>query len=227
MEYLYAPYNPEQYATNLLTDQSRSRLKWENSNGQEVLILQTPFGCNGCSDAKPLLDKDGTVIEAVCRALGEMELNENDFNEVFPGVWVRFVTAAAKARLQGCPLHGEASTYSVFACSRKEDVCTVYAPQIQAMISPFCDVPLEASIEICRDTYSVRRMFRTVEQETGFFRITFPEELAQGFVDGTIQLCIGDTRIPITQKAIETGTVYVKTEVKPELQSSNKGLKLK
>ena len=222
MTYTYAPSNSNRFATNLMADKQKNRLTWDSSSGQEVLILQTPFGVNGGSSAKELCGEDRSVIECVCQKLETMTLEQNDYTEIFPGVWARFVTAADKVRL-GCPMHGEACTYSVYACDRDGEACLVYAQKDQAMISPFCNVPMEIYIEAEEDTVTKRSLFSRIEVPTGFYKICFPDNLLDGFTERTLWMYVDDVKLPVTREMVETGTVYVQTDVCPTFESDNRG----
>ena len=225
MTYTYAPNNPGRFATNLLADRQKNRLTWDSSGGQEALILQTPFGFNGGSSASELCGMDGSIIECVCQKLGSMTPEDGAYTEVFPGVWARFVTPVEKVRF-GCPMHGAACSYSVYACDRLGEECLVYAPRDGVMISPFCDVPLEIHIEAEPD--AVRRGFgpfsRTVA--TGFYKIRFPANLVDGFAEGTLWMNVDGTELPVTREMAETGTVYVRTNSRPTFRSDNRGHRL-
>ena len=226
MEYIYAPFNPERFATDLQFDRQSNTLNWTNGKGQEVLILQTPFGQRATDAADLIPGREGSVAEAVCVRLADVELVENDFTEIFPGIWARFVSAAAKVRMKGCPLHGEASSYTVLACDRDGSTCKIYAPQDSAMHVSFCDIPLEVHIEIERDIEVVKKLFGMREIDTGFFKVHFPASLAKGYLDGTIRLVVEGIRIPVTKQMVSNGTVYIKTEIKPEIDTCNVGLKI-
>lgn len=222
MLYTYAPGRPDRFATNLLSDRQRNRLTWDSSGGQEVLILQTPFGYNGGSSAGELCGEDGSIIECVCRRLCSMTPEAQAYTEVFPGVWVRFVTPAERAR-HGCPMHGEACVYSVYACDRDGDRCVVYAPGQQAMISPFCSVPMEIHIEAEADAETRRVLFSKIERPTGFYKVRFPDSLLDGFAERTLWMRVNGVELPVTRRMVETGTVYVKTDSRPTFRSDNKG----
>lgn len=225
MAYEYCASNPERFATNLQYDQPNRRLIWDSAKGQEVMLVKTPFGknvlsaCDGGGAGK-------SIIEDLCAELEKIELRDGCFTEVRPGIWVRFMKVAEYTKLNGCPLHGEASTYSVLACDRKDDLVRVYAPQEQAMIKPFCNIPLNVKIEIKRDVVSEKRLFRTVEVETGFYKIFFPEGLDAGYVDGSLQCLVGDIVIPVTKAMLKCRTSYIEVSNPPAFSTDNGGLHL-
>lgn len=214
MQYQYCPNNPEQYATNLRREQGTRNLKWDNARGQDVLIVQTTFG----SSAE-------TIIEELCVLMESAALSNEKYTELKPCVWVRFVSAADKARMGGCPINNEASTYTVFACSVEGNICKIYAPQNQAMISPHCNVPMDIHVEVMPHTLT-KGLFKKTEVHTGYYRMVFPREVAGGYNSGDLYYHVDGMKVPVTRQMIEQETVYIKTSQRPELVSRNKGLVL-
>ena len=212
MTYNYSPNNPSRFATNLRRDKTTKNLMWDNANGQDVLIVQTPFGSSAID-----------YIEEICHLLPSVTLIPDKYTEVLTGVWIKFVTAADKARNRGCCLNGEASTYTVFSCFTDNDVCEIYQPQNQAMISAFCDIPFDLHVAI-KSITRTEGFFRKREIETGFFGISFPLSFCNGYIDGDLSYKINDFEIPVTRQMLEQGTVYVYSEIRPVMISHNKGL---
>lgn len=215
MRYVYCPNDPSRFATNLRRDQSKPNLMWDNARGQDVLIIQTPFQQNAVS-----------VIEELCKAMSKVTIHPEKYTEVCPGVWVRFVTAADKARMGGCPIHNEASTYTVFSCVTEGDICSIFAPQNQAMISAYCDIPMQIHVTISEETKTEGWLKKKVVS-TGYYTLSFPTGMANGFKDGDLAYKVRNITIPVTKKMLQQGTVYIKTDSRPEIISKNKGLKLK
>ena len=91
MIYKYSPNNPARFATNLRRDKTTKNLMWDNANGQDVLIVQTPFGSSAVD-----------YIEEICHLLPNVTLLPEKYTEELTGVWIKFVTAADKARNRGC-----------------------------------------------------------------------------------------------------------------------------
>ena len=87
MRYRYCPNSADWYATNLRQDRGTGNLTWDNNRGQDVLIVQTPFEYNA-----------ENLMEELCQLMEEAVLQTDSYTEVKTGVWVRFVTAADKAR---------------------------------------------------------------------------------------------------------------------------------
>lgn len=224
MEYHYVPYDLNHYATDLQKDPKSNHLDWDSSPGQNALIVQTPYGVKATDVEEEITGSSLPIIQVLCEKLPGMDWNEEEFTEIFPSVWVRFVTAASKVRMKGCPLHGEASTYSVFAYERSGDVFTIFTPRDQAMISPFCDVPVDVHVEIKKEKRVVKKLFRTIEEESGFYVLSFPDPVVDGYKDGTISVVVNGMDIPVTKTMLTVGNVYIKTNVRPELKTKNKGL---
>ena len=136
-----------------------------------------------------------------------------------------FVTASEKARNNGCSINGEASTYTVFGCVSEGDVTKIFEPKNQAMISSNFDVPLEMHISINKET-KIEGFFKKREVDTGYYRLMLPSELSENYMDGSLSYIIDEFSIPITRKMLEQGNVYIKSPVRPEIVSNNKGLRL-
>lgn len=214
MKYQYCPNDPEHYATNLRREQGTRNLKWDNARGQDVLLVQTPFECSAID-----------IIEELCNRMEKVSLTPDKYTEIQPSVWVRFVTAADKAKMGGCPINAEACTYTVFSCCVENDTCLIYAPQNQAMISAFCNIPMEVHINVEEQT-RVEGILKKRLVSTGYYTIAFPKGFDAGYKDGDLTYRIQDFTIPITRRMLEHGIVYIKTERKPDVVSKNKGLKL-
>lgn len=215
MRYQYCPNDPTRYATNLRREQGTNNLTWDNARGQDVLIVQTPFGSAA----------EG-VIEELCGIMERTQLQTDRYNEIRPGIWVRFVTAADKARLSGCPINTEACTYAVFACSTLGDVCSIYAPQRnQAMISAYCNIPMRIHVDVREETRT-EGFFKKKIVRTGYYILSFPQDLAAGYQNGDLLCRVGGLDIPVTRQMLEQGCAFVRTDLRPDILSGNKGLEL-
>lgn len=214
MEYQCVSYDPGKYATNLRRDPVTQNLNWDSARGQSVLIVQTPFG-QSASDRLP----------GICRSLSDLSLSPGKFTEVSDGIWVRMVSAADKVRNKGCPLNGEASTYTVFSCDMDNGVCRVYESQNQAMLSSFCDIPLKLHVEI-RKIVRTEGRIRKREVDTGFYEISFPADFSCKYMEGSLYCQVGGLKVPVTRQMIEQKEFYLKTDARPVLISGNKGLQL-
>lgn len=214
MEYRYCANDPSRFATNLRRDHGRPNLMWDNARGQDVLIVQTPFQQAAVG-----------IIEELCEAMSRSSIHVDKYTEVLPGVWVRFVTAADKAKLGGCPIHNEASTYTVFSCATEGNVCCIFAPQNQAMISAYCDIPMQIHVTVSEQTRT-EGLFKKRVVSTGYYMLSFPTGISNGCKDGDLAYKVCNITIPVTKQMLEQGTVYVKTNSRPEIISKNKGLKL-
>lgn len=207
--------DPEKFATNLRRTVQTKNLTWDNANGQDVIIVQTPFGESAVS-----------ILDDICKALNGIEVPSDSFAKILDGVWVRYVSAADKVKNNGCPLNGEASSYTVFSCCREKDVLKVYRPQEQAMSKPTVDIPLEINAKVTRD--AVKKGFGPFQKsvETGFYCISFPRELEDKYMEGSLSYRINGFEIPVTKKMFSQGMVYVESSVQPELVPKNRGLKI-
>ena len=221
MKYKYLPYDSNHYSTNLRRDSATGNLQWDHSPGQGVFIIQTPFG-----------RKAEDYINTICEKLETISLERDNYTEVFPGVYLRFVSAAAKVRYRGCPLNGEASSYTVISCTdnagednKSSGECYLYAPSYQAMVSPRYDVPLSIHIEISRQTKTEGLIFKR-EIPTDFYYISFPDNLRRNYNDGDLFYSVNGFTIPITEKMVQNRVIYIKSNIKPEVGIKNQGLKI-
>ena len=217
MRYQYAPYYGAFYATALRRDANSGNLMWDNASGQSVFVLQCPYGINPFEK-----------IQEICVAMEKKELEEDTFTEVLPDIWMRMVTAVQKVRGKGCPMRGEASTYAVLGCEEKGDVRILYAPQIEKKAK--LDIPAEITAVVKKETAEVRKGFfgKKIEVvDTGFFSVRFPNGGIPGYHDGELVYINGKIQIPITQKMLENKVIYLKTNTRPDIRTTNKGLSLK
>ena len=216
MRYRYCPNSADWYATNLRQDRGTGNLTWDNNRGQDVLIVQTPFEYNA-----------ENLMEELCQLMEEAVLQTDSYTEVKTGVWVRFVTAADKARMNnGCPINTEASTYSVFACCTEGNVCSIYAPQKnQAMISAYYSIPMQIHVDI-QEQIRTEGFIKKKVVKTGYYTLSFPQDIAAGYHNGDLVCRVAGLDIPLTQQMLERGSVYIKTEHRPQVISTNKGLEL-
>lgn len=217
MKYECCLNDPDHFATALRKDSQTSRLTWDNSKGQDVIIVQTAFSVSA-SD----------ILNEICNALNSNErplTDYTDYFEVMNGVWVCYVTAADKARNNGCRLNGEASTYTVISCQADNGVCKIYQPKNQAMSSQSCSIPLEIHVTIQKETRT-KGTIRRHEIETGFYSISFQGELAANYHNESLSIRVNDFEIPVTREMLEQGTVFIKSENKPVFISKNKGIKI-
>lgn len=214
MQYQYCPNDPQRYATNLRREQGTRNLLWDNARGQDVLLVQTPFEMDAVD-----------LMEELCRRMEKVPIHPNRYTEIQPNIWLRFVTAADKAKMGGCPLHAEACSYTVFSCCVENKVCSIFAPQNQAMISASCNIPME--VHICVEAQTrMEGLFKKRAVPTGYYTISFPNGFHTEYVDGDLTYRVRDLAVPITREMVAQGIVYIKTETKPEVVSKNKGLKL-
>lgn len=204
--------DPDRFATNLRRDNLTQNLIWDSAKGQDVLIVQTPFGQSAVS-----------MLDEICKSLEETEEFFDKYVEVLNGVWVRYVTAVDKARNNGCSVNGEASTYTVLSCCKTQSELSVYKPQDQQMISPFFNIPLKIHVDITKDVV-YQGSFKTKAVETGFYCIRFPADLSNGYMDGSLSYMIDDFEVPVTKEMIAQGTIFVESTSRPEMKPKNKGL---
>lgn len=207
------PNDANKFATGLRIGAS-NRLIWDSAKGQDVLIVQTPFG-----------QEAEEILSDICEALVDIELLSNHFIEILDNVWICYVSATDKAKNNGCALHGEGSTYTVFSCEQNDGLLRIYRSQIQSMVSPSCDIPLEMHVEIVRDLMTKGVLFKKTV-ETGFYQMIFPTKLAEDYIDGSLSYRIGEFMVPVTKEMIRQGTVYIQSDIMPVMVPKNGALKI-
>ena len=215
MRYECVSYDPQHYATNLRFDKKNNRLNWETAQGQDVLIIQTPFGVAADDH-----------LDAICQELNKGAAMTGDYREILPHISARYITAAEKAKAGGTKLNGEASTYSVFAVSSEGDLTRIYRQKSGQMISPTVDIPLEIHVRLEKGTVMKGFLFHKKQVENGFYRIYFQGKHPGGYAPGSLYCRVEDFEVPVTTRMLEAGIVYVQSEEKPVLISRNKGLEI-
>lgn len=214
MKYKCYPHDPDFYATDLRKDRHTNRLTWNNARGQDVLIVQTAFDV-----------KAADLLDELCVALNNNKQPLSDYVEVMNGVWVCYVSAADKARNNGCRLNGEASTYTVFACQKDGEICKIFRSRDQSMISQSCNIPLEVHVTVQKVTY-VEGFFRRREVDTGFYMMSFRSGLSAEYSDGSLCYRVDHLEIPVTQEMLKQQYVYIKSNDRPVPFVKGKGLEI-
>ena len=210
----YLPKTPQRYAINTRHNKVTNCLEWDTPVGQSTLVVQCPFG------ERPV-DK----IDQICAALEQSAIEENVFTEILPNIFVRFISAADKGRLHGCPLNGASRTYMVFACDIEKEEYIIYEPQMQAMAAPYCDIPIDVKVEVLQQKKTVGWL-KKEEVPTGFYIMEFIGESFGGYLDGDLQYKIADMHIPITNEMVKQRRVYIKSDIKPNVIAARKGIRL-
>lgn len=214
MVFNYYPSDVKHYAQTLRFDGERRMLVWDSAPGHDVLLVQTPFGQSA-----------EERMEALCQKLPG--LAPGAFAEVLPGIYARYITVKEKARNGGCPLNAEMCSYTVFACLPEGDSCAVYAPLHRPMNPAVYDAPKEVEIGVSPVNRMVRvGLFHQNEVFAGYFRLSFPKNFDRSCACGALHYRVGGHTIPITPMMAEEGSVYVRSDERPEVFSTNRGLKL-
>lgn len=216
MDYEYCQNDINMFATNLLRDSRTGFLRWDSAKGRDVLIIQMPYG------QRPL-----KLMNDLCQQMKNINFEQGKYCEIQHGIYGRFVSPGEKASRGGCPINGEASTYTIFCCDKDDvtGVCKIFEPTSQGMSSPFCDIPIKLS-------YRVKKMeheggfIRKRVVSNGFYKISFPDSSYDGYKDGDLFYQIGDLKVPITNTMLKRREFFVKSERIPEIYSSNTGLHL-
>ena len=228
MQYTFCPADPVWYATDLRLDTKRGMLQWTGGRGQDALLLRTPYGV----DPEAMMD-------TLLAALAGTDLREGRFTELLPprgtasgggdrasglppGTAARLVGALEKAKHNGCPLDGEARTYTVFACRTDGASRFLYGHQRGEISSPRCDVPLRLRVEV--EAVKQRGLF--ARREAGYYRISFPPDCPEGCQDGDLEYQVDNFAVPVTRRMIAAGAVYVRTDLRPRLICRAPGLTL-
>lgn len=222
MRFEYAPYDGVFYATNLHRDSRTRKLAWEHPAGMETLVVQTPFG----TPAMGLLDPDEYGSSALVSACNQNEPVVGSYTEVMEGVYARIVPAT---EIGGCPLNGEACTYTVFALQRLGDTYKVFESRTKGMIRAWQDIPIEIHVQLQKVT-RVQGRFRKQTVDTGFWRMSFSRSGGESYTTGDLYYRVGNIEVPLTQDAIDYAVghdgIYVKTDKRIEVFSRNAGIRL-
>lgn len=216
MKFEYYTGNSEVFATNLHQDKNSKKLIWDNKNGIDALIVQTSYG-------------EKVPVEELCQALekdiAKIEIMQDKYVRILPEIWCRYVPSIEKAKNNGCPIHGEPATYTVFACIIDEDADTgkIYLSKSDGMIKPFCDIQIQFHIDVVKEM-EVKGILKKRNVDTGFYSLNFKDAFCEGYMDGDVVCRIAEFEVPVTKEMFVQGKVYVKTDEKPEMKSKNKGL---
>lgn len=217
MEYRFCPGVSSKYATNLRVDNVSKMMVWDISRGTDTLVVQTPYE----QDAR-------AVIPSLCEKLNQKGLKEQEYTRLPDDVWVRFVSAAEKVANGGCKLNKKASRYTVLACQNGDDgICQIYEPYEHGMNIPYRDIPLEVHIDIRKQMFEARRFRKRTQRFTGFYILTFPEELKGAYIEGGLCYKVDGLEIPVTQEMVRQGKVYIEAMSEPEVVPLNKGILIK
>ena len=216
MKYVIYPNNPQRYATNLRYNPETKKLIWDSARGQDVLIIQTPYGT-----------RVQAILNDLCAGLSRLDSLPSEFTEIegVDSVWVCHVTAAEKVKNAGCHINEEAKTYTVMSYFNAEDVVQVFASNDQAMIHAFVDVPFEVHIDVSEEV-RYEGWFRKKAVPSGFYRLEFPTGMTEKYVSGSICCSIDGFEIPITREMMRNETVYLETNIEPILVAKSNGIRL-
>lgn len=222
MQYDYVAYDSKHYSTALRLDPSTGNLTWDNVNGQDVMIVQTPFG----------IDASEIMAEQICPAISKTPLKKNQYIEVLEDIWVRKVSAAEKVQNSGCPLNERACTYTVFSVMGEgNDRFLVFEPaKDQAYTSSSFDVPFEIVVDVYR--YKYQKGFGPLKRmvDSDYWVVTFSGD-TKGMAGNvglyyTVEQSDKAIKIPLTAQAVHEGCAYVKSEQKPLVRSGARGVKV-
>ena len=221
MTIAYIPNDPAHWSTALRIDSVKGNLNWDSNNGQDAIIVKTPFGVSAID----------MMRESICPAVCDDSLTRNAFTEVLPNVKVRLVTSVDKARQGGCPLDGRACTYTVFSVVHDEHGnWSIIEPSPGGPYSPALNVPYELKVLVRRVTTTTGLFIRR-EVETDFWEVVFDGEVDDAAEDLGLRYTLAGLadglEIPITAQAINAGHCFVKSgSVKPQLKSIDPGLRI-
>ena len=215
MKYEFHPADPAHYATDLRVE--NGSLRWACGRGQTVLLVQTPCG-------------EVPKMESLCREMTGAAERDPGFSAlvhqrfVVLSAAVRLVSAAERARQNGCPLNGEACAYTVFPCVEEEDRCRVFPSGDGAVSSSRCEVPLRMSVAVIP---LAKRGGLPWRRETArYYRISFPGGRPPSYADGDLAYTADGFTVPVTGRMLEAGTFYVHSDAPPTLSVRRPGLEL-
>ena len=239
MKYQYCKEIPEKIAKNLQYRSEDKKLTWSNVNGQDVLIVQTPYG------SIPFGEKaQGKIrMETICEELNKDE-NFTDFPECFleikklPGVWLKFTTPNERMPMGGCKINQEASTYTVFSYKVENGVCYIYETKEQPMNNPYIHIKTDIRLKIVKQMRQVETktgflgMKRVTERiPSGFYKIQVEKYSRNAYHDGDLYYEVNGIdgkiiEIPVIGSVLQNEEFFIKTEQKPVFKSKNESIKI-
>lgn len=207
MRYEYVPADGVHFATGIRRDEKRNVLDWSCAKGQENLVVQTAYNVMATD-----------IIEELLVTLSGAVPVPHEYVEAVPGVYVRMFHA--RDLVNGCPLHGKACMYTVFATETDESVgvCRVFAPSGEVRPS-WVRVPSDLGVAVEQLMHTVGFFKR--EEPTGYYRVRFDNSLSGSYVDGDLRCRVGAANIPLTGRAIRQREVFIRSDVPPEIVPRN------
>ena len=180
------------------------------------MVVQTPYGIRA-----------NTILDKLIEELNRCELVPETYTRVMPSVFVRMFDA--RGLMRGCPLNGEACTYTVLACKYvDQQTCEVCMPNQSsgAMMQYWCDIPLSLRVAVSAQRRNAGFGFFSRVENTGFYQIEFgyANSFLDSYSDGDVYYEVGPTSIPVTQGAIKQRVIYVKSDTCPKVFSANRGI---
>ena len=204
----------DKYSTNLRIDPSAGKLVWDSSRGQDVLIVQLPYG-----------KRIGNYADELANGLKQLSSLPSSFTEIIPGIWICFVSASDRVKNNGCSLNGEASTYTILPCDVDGNEVVLSFMENQSMIRSYVDVPMDIGVTVKMET-TVKGWIRKITVPTGFYSVSFRPGSGDRLLDGSLCISINGFEVPITRKMLNQGTVFVETDIPPEITAKKEGLRI-
>lgn len=216
MEYKYSPENQKKFATGIRINIVSKKMTWDTSKGVDTLVVQTAY------------EKEvNTIIPALCKELNQKDLKKETYTQIMDEVWVRYVPAEEKAANGGCEINMKASRYTVLACQKEGNICEIYAPYEHGMNIPYYDIPLEMHIDLQKQISESGKGRKKNRKFRGFYILTFPDELKTAYIENSLCYKVDGLEIPVTIEMVRQGTVYIESNMEPEIVPLNKGILLR
>ena len=93
------------------------------------------------------------------------------------------------------------------------------------MIRSYVDVPMDIGVTVKMET-TVKGWIRKITVPTGFYSVSFRPGSGDRLLDGSLCISINGFEAPITRKMLNQGTVYVETDIPPEITAKKEGLRI-
>lgn len=210
--YTYVDFNPACWANNIRTNTAGGKytLKWDAAPACGFLLFK-------CDPGKDIEDR----MDDLCKILTDMNfIGSNDYTEIDKGIFVKTLPVGRKEVIVS-----DSGRYYVFACKEENGVYKVYAPPTGGMGEYYTDVIVKLEMHITVGEYKeeiVEGLFRrrTVFKPSGYYYVRFSDDLdVTRYIDGDVYYVAHGVRIPITRAMIEQNEIYIKTDIRPELET--------
>lgn len=191
----------KRYAGILRLKKGTDTLVWESSADTQCLMVCVGFERDVSEYMNQLLDE-----------LEPEDLSATQYLQLLPDVQVLMTNTGH------CPLYRKCCTYYVFACDPEREV--IFKPK--DIKDAQCSVPVSIAVKVEKEyeTKWIMPPFLKKTVFTGFHCIRFPDGLDEDYRDGDICYRLGNLHVPVTQRMMQEGCVYMLSDEEPHVYSA-------